>query len=60
MGKTIKKNYTITPEEFEMAQQKSRVKFGYINVSGYLRNLIVNDETYKEKLNSLKEFQKFK
>jgi len=60
MSKTIKKNFTVTPEEWELAKQKSLIKFGYINVSGYLRSLIVSDETFLDGFEDLTEFKKYK
>ena len=49
--KTVKKNYTVTLKELELARYKSSVKYGQQNVSGYIRGLIRNDETYKNKQN---------
>ena len=41
--KTIKKNITIAPTEWEMARKKSFKIFGKNNVSGYIRQLINKD-----------------
>ena len=60
MSKTKKENISITPDEWELARKKSLVKFGYVNRSGYIRQLIVNDETYAEGFKDVKEFKRFK
>jgi len=60
MGKTKKENITITPEEWEMAREKSLIKFGFVNRSGYIRQLIVNDKTYSDGFDKLDEFKKYK
>jgi hypothetical protein len=49
MSKTKKRAITITDEEWETAREKSVYKFGYENRSGYIRQLIINDQNYKKR-----------
>ena len=60
MSKTKKRDFTANDEEWEMARQKSLIKFGFVNRSGYIRQLIVNDETYSDGFDKLDEFKKYK
>ena len=46
--KTVKKKITITPNEWEMAQKDSKTVTGRENVSGYIRQLVRDNN---EKLN---------
>tara|TARA_R110000787_G_scaffold124673_4_gene235700 strand:+ start:721 stop:870 length:150 start_codon:yes stop_codon:yes gene_type:complete len=46
-AKTVKKNITITPEQWEIAKTESVKVFGQENVSGYIGYLITNSKSEK-------------
>ena len=60
MSKTKKRDFTATNEEWEMARRKSLIKFGFVNRSGYIRQLIVNDETFADGFEQIDELKKYK
>ncbi len=44
-SKTVKKNITITPEQWEIAREESIKVFGKENVSGFFGYLVTNLKT---------------